>query len=262
MINNLALLSGSDIPFSQARIVIHQPSLKEISLIGEDTLLRACEILCFSKNLFLKDEDKNVITDKTDFEVFMTIMNNTDKIMKINKVSVNMVLSLLFPNYLIMFDKDKILFQLKDNKQQSQEDMLFINNKNFDIFKTYISEIFCLNDILGDQVFNPAGERSRKIAEKLKKGREKAAATKNQNTANQEISIFGRYVSILSVGLQIPITTLVDYTVYQLLDSFKRYGLKESNDMYFEAKLAGAKDVQEVENWMKDFHSDNDDKVI
>ena len=35
--NELLLLSGSDIPFPEARVTIHQPTLKEIGYIGEKT---------------------------------------------------------------------------------------------------------------------------------------------------------------------------------------------------------------------------------
>ena len=42
MLNNLLLLSGNDIPFFQAQIVIHQPILKEIAYIGEDTFFQSC----------------------------------------------------------------------------------------------------------------------------------------------------------------------------------------------------------------------------
>ena len=48
---------------------------------------------------------------------------------------------------------------------------------------------------------------------------------------------------------------LMQYTVYQLFDEFQRYELKIQADMYFQAKLAGAQDLKEVEDWMKDIHS-------
>ena len=35
---------------------------------------------------------------------------------------------------------------------------------------------------------------------------------------------------------------------------FKRYELKEAFDYYFQAKLAGARDLKEVDNWKKDIH--------
>jgi len=49
MINDLLLLSGNDIPFVEAQISIHQPTLKEISFIGEDIFFIGCEFLNFSK---------------------------------------------------------------------------------------------------------------------------------------------------------------------------------------------------------------------
>ena len=69
-----------------------------------------------------------------------------------------------------------------------------------------------------------------------------------------KVSIYSRYVSILAVGLQKDINSLVDYTVYQLKDEFKRFQLKQDFDIYLRAKLAGAKDLDEVDNWMDDIH--------
>ena len=34
MLNKLLLLSGNDIPFVEAQMIIHQPSLKEIAYVG------------------------------------------------------------------------------------------------------------------------------------------------------------------------------------------------------------------------------------
>jgi hypothetical protein len=44
------------------------------------------------------------------------------------------------------------------------------------------------------------------------------------------------------------------YTVYQLFDEFQRYQLKMAHDVFFKARLAGAKDMKEPEDWMKDIH--------
>jgi len=42
MLNQLLLLSRNDIPFPEARVTIHQPTLKEIGFIGEDTFFIGC----------------------------------------------------------------------------------------------------------------------------------------------------------------------------------------------------------------------------
>ena len=104
--------------------------------------------------------------------------------------------------------------------------------------------------------FNPANDRAREIAEKLRKGREKAAAAKGESIA--EVSILSRYVSILAVGNHKDINDLMEYTVYQLYDEFERYQLKLSYDMYIKQLLAGAKDPEKPKDWMKDIHSDKD----
>ena len=50
--------------------------------------------------------------------------------------------------------------------------------------------------------------------------------------------------------------SFMQYTVYQLFDEFKRYELKLNWDIYLQAKMAGAKDLKEVDDWMKDIHSE------
>ena len=57
MLNDLLLLSGNDIPFIEAQVNIHQPSIKEIAYIGEEAFFIGCNLLNFSKNI-LTEEDK------------------------------------------------------------------------------------------------------------------------------------------------------------------------------------------------------------
>ena len=47
----------------------------------------------------------------------------------------------------------------------------------------------------------------------------------------------------------------MDYTIYQLRDEYKRFILKQNFDVYIKAKLAGAQDLEEVDDWMEDIHS-------
>ena len=42
----------------------------------------------------------------------------------------------------------------------------------------------------------------------------------------------------------------MQYTVFQLKDELKRFQKKMAFDMYLKARLAGAKDLDEVDNWM------------
>ena len=49
MIDRLLLLSGNDIPFPIARLVIHPPKIKEIAYITETRFWQGCELLKFDK---------------------------------------------------------------------------------------------------------------------------------------------------------------------------------------------------------------------
>ena len=66
----------------------------------------------------------------------------------------------------------------------------------------------------------------------------------------KKISILSRYISILAVGLQKDLNSLMHYTIYQLYDEFQRFQLKVQWDAYVQARMAGAKDLEEVDNWM------------
>jgi len=242
-LDELCLQSGNDIPFGLARITIHQPTIKEIGLIGEENFHIGSRFLTFDKNN-LNIKDKSELEKSDDFEIFMSVMNSRDKAQ--HKTDAIMVLALLFPEYKIKIEKDKILLQLnKENFSSS------INEQNFIEFKSIITQIFCLNRFnVGDE-FNPADDLAAKVAEKIKKGREKRAKTEPQ----KKVTIFSKYISILSVGLQKDKNDLLNYTVPQLIDEFERYILKQDFDLYVKAKLAGAKDLEEVKNWMEDLHS-------
>lgn len=246
MINDLLLLSGNDIPFLEAQVNIHQPTIKEIAYIGEENFFIGCELLNFSKDI-LNKEDKINLEDKSNFEILMSIMGDKNIAAQKSKTCAIMVLMLLFPEYKIIIKKNKISL-IKEN-----EDEHSINNNNFESFRQILISIFCLK--MGDEknpAYNPGNEMAKRIAEKLQKGRAKVAA---MNGESNKISILNRYISILAVGQSKDINSLMQYTVYQLYDEFQRFELKQNYDIYFNAKLAGAKDLDEVDNWMKDIHS-------
>lgn len=245
MLNDLLLLSGNDIPFESAQISIHQPTIKEIAYIGEEAFFIGCELLNFSKEV-LSIEDKTNLENKTNFEVFMSIMIDKRTLaLQKSRTSAILVLTLLFPSYEIKITKDFI-------EIKKDEEIYSINNNNFEEFKEILVSMFCLKSHSSTKNFNPLGEQAKAIADKLNKGRAKIA---NEKKEKQKIAILSRYISILAVGETKSINDLLQYTVYQLFDEFERYELKQSYDVYFQAKLVGAKDLKEVESWMKDIHS-------
>lgn len=246
--NDLLFLSGVDIPFVEGRVTIHQPSIGEIALIGEDTLFTGCELLKFSKDI-LNIEVKNNLSNQTDFNILMSIMKEKNSMLKRNVNCSMMVLDLLFPNYTLQLSDSAI--ELYQDAQKCGE----INNQNFLIFKKLLVKMFCLEQIMGKETSaqEVQGDFAKKIAEKLQRRQQKLAELSAKNTEN--VAIFSRYISILAVGEQKDINSLMKYTVYQLFDEFQRFELKMGSDIYFKARLAGAKEMKEPEDWMKNIHS-------
>ena len=242
--NNLSLLTGANIPFPEGRLVIHQPTIKEIGFIGENTFLLGCGFLSFSKDI-LSDGDKSRLEEIDDFNILMSIMigKNIDASLKENVESAQQVLLLLFPNNDITFEAE----QIKIGEG-------FINKNNFVKFKQILKEMFQLsfkNDGVQKE-YKPANSAAAAIAEKLKKRHEKLAQLNGTDSHN--IQIFGRYMSIISTYQGISYLDLAQYTVFQLYDIFSRIQLKMAYDMAIQAKMAGAKDVKNPEDWMKDLY--------
>ena len=98
MLNDLLLLSGNDIPFPEAQLIIHQPTIKDIGYIGEEAFFAGCEFLRFSKDK-LSQEDRSRLENITNFEIIMSIIREKNPVVQRNKTCMLMVLSLLFPTY-------------------------------------------------------------------------------------------------------------------------------------------------------------------
>lgn len=246
MDNELLLLSGEDIPFIEAQTIIHQPRLREISMIGEKSFLNGSKFLTFTKNL-LSDEDKTGLEDKTDFDIIMSIMCSKERIEQKNDVT--LLLALLFPTCQIKYVGNEIVL-LDTNTNM----MTRINNLNYDVFKDILSSMFCLNEIFNDDKgeYNPVGKRAEKIAAKLQAAKQKLA--KKANAETTKVAIYSQYVSILAVGESKSINDLMDYTIFQIMDEFKRFQKKEAYDLNIKARMAGATDLDEVDNWMENIH--------
>lgn len=247
MLDSLLLLSGSDIPFIEAQLSIHNPTLKEISYVGEENFLNGYQLLNVSKN-FLPEEDKVNLGDISNFDILIAILKERNAVMQKNRSCVFMVLALLFPSYAISLKKDSIALK----KEGTEEEEHIINKNNFDTFQEIIKQMFSFGPDDDQNDFNPSGQLANRIAEKLRKRYNKLAELENKT---QKIDVYSRYASVLAIGLNLDIKQVLNYTPYQLFDQLLRYNFKSNSDIYLQAKMAGAKDMKDPEDWMKDVHS-------
>lgn len=250
--DELLLLSGQDIPFVSAQIAVHPPKVKEIAYIGEEHFFLGSELLILTKKS-LAVEDKTDLDKLTNFDIIMSILNEKNNLeLRRNSLSALQLLLLLFPDYNVQVRKDHISLLKPINEQEVEEKI--INNSNYGEFKNIITNMFCLHSTQ-KQEYNPGGDLAKKIANKLKQGAQQRAAFKGQQQS--KIAVLSRYASILSIGLNMDLNSIMNYTVYQLYDAFKRFELKMDNDIYMQFKIAGAKDMKEIDSWMKDMYSDD-----
>ena len=245
--DELLLLSGNDIPFPEAQLTLHQPKIKEIAYITEDRFWAGCELLRFDKEN-LTQKDKVNLINTSNFNIIMMMMQGKNIQSHEARLNVLSILALLFPAYKIKLKRKNI--QLID---EITGELKEINSNNFENFKKILISIFCLQN--KSKQYNPSGDLAQKIADKFKSGQEKRA--KLAPNENKKIAILSRYISILAVGERKNINDLMNYTIYQLMDEFTRFDLKNSYDQWERWKIAGAQDLKNPQDWFKDIHEKN-----
>lgn len=239
----LALMCGSDIPVPECQVVLHQPTIKEISLIGEADFFTGIQCLCIDKNRLSVEEE--AVKNKTNFELFMTIFNQKEDIEK--KLAIQQVCTLLFPNFKVNFTPRSIMLL-------GGSTPLVIDSNNFDFLQQAIALIGCLKGSSKEsQDFNPANQRAMEIAKKLMKGRQKVAQERAEKEGDS--SIISQYISILTIGLHsMGLQDIMGLTLYQLYDLVERYKLFTSWDLDIKSRLAGGSPESQPEDWMKNLH--------
>lgn len=237
----LALMCGIDIPIPELQTTIHQPTIKEISYIGEQEFFIGLQTLSINKNMLA--QGNSVLESTTNFQIFMTIMKEQET--KDKKDAVINFFQLVFPGSQVIFTPISILL----NKEGQQ---ILVDENNFDILQEVIKQVFCVNSGPMDQAtFNPADEKAREIAEKLMRGRQRVAQQKGETNS----SAFGRYLSILTIGLNaMPLSEAMNLTMYQMYDLVERYTLYLNWDLDIRTRLAGGKPDSKPDDWMKNIH--------
>ena len=235
----LALMCGIDIPIPECQIIIHQPRIQEIALLGEKDFFTGVSTFCVNKNIL---QDKGLLGNTNNFQIFMTIMSEKETVDK--KIAVEQMLSLFFPEYKMMLTPRSLIFRGKNGT-------ITIDETNFEILQKTISTICCLRNAPGQEAYDPANEAAAEIAKKLMRGRQRVAEQKGEN----DISIFSQYLSILTIGLQsMSLQDLMNLTMFQLYDLIERYTLYINWDMDIRSRLAGGKPDTKPDNWMKNIH--------
>lgn len=235
----LALMTGVDIPIPELQVTIHQPTIKEISMIGEQDFFIGIQMLCIDKKMYIEDE--NLLANTTNFQIFTAMLNEQQ--MADKKQAVQQVLTLLFPQTKIIFTPRSILLNI------NQENII-IDEGNFEQLQDVLIQQFCLQGS-GQEQYNPKDKKAREIAQKLMKARQKVAKLKATENSG---SMFTQYLSVLTIGTSLTLKDAMELTMYQLYDLIERYSMYLNWDIDIRSRMAGAKGDKPVENWMKQIH--------
>ena len=173
--------------------------------------------------------------EKASFELF-----SKEKIKALKEL-----LLLLFKDYKLSIGDEEFIF--------SKDDSVFIlNSKNFKEFQEILSEMFKTSFLFnsnGEQDFNPASEEARKIAEKLKKSREKIAELNGDR--DYKTALIENYIMITATGLHQNPKILADtLTLYQLFTVFMRVKMRLEWDLDVDCRLAGGNPEERPDQWM------------
>ena len=248
----LQLMTGIDVPIPELQVAVHQPTIREISYIGELTYFSVMQAFCFNRDVLLAQNASNKASLETmnNFQIFMTLMlnpKNPDRGKKQNDLL--STFALLLPDYKVQFLPNGLFFNNPKIKHS-----FTLDERTFDAFREVFIEVSGLNNTTGSQNsnFNPNSKKAAEIAAKLMKGREKAAKEKGYSADG----VLTRYVSILTIGLQsMSLNDCLNLTVYQLYDLIERYGLYIEWDLDIRSRLAGGQPDSKPDDWMKDLHN-------
>ena len=234
----LALMTGVKIPIQELSLVITQPTIKDISALGENEFFTALQYISIDKKQYI--DDINILKNTSNFEIFVALLEENPE----QRMYVIAFLNMIFPDNKIFLTPSSIIINKNENN-------VILDKDNFYILQEYLKDIFCLKNTANQQIsFNPKGKKAKEIADKIMKGRQKILEEKGEDKESPLV----KYLSILSVGNRYPLKELINLTLYQLYDLIERYSLYLNWDIDIRSRLAGAKGENKPENWMKNIH--------
>lgn len=245
------ILSGQPLPIKDANIFVTQPKIKDIVLFGEDNFLIAVQMLVsmeqFAEQIKQGNSELNIISD---FQLLLIMVEEDPTVKKM----ILDLFTLIFPDYEVNFTENSIDFLIasEDHKQLVGR----IHPFNFENLQATLNDAFIpQGDNDREPDYNPANDMASKIAEKIKRGREKIHAQKA--AVEGEHSIYADYCSTLSIGMRMDVGIFFNYTPFQLYDAYRRFFSKEQSDFYMRVSSMPMMDTSKMEappDWQRNLY--------
>lgn len=248
LFQGICLQSGIDIELKQYGVKLHQPTILEIALFGEEEFFYSLRLF-FGGSLkkirssladsMIGEEEKELILNLSDAK----ILKIAYEVVQSESHSITGFFRLAFPEFELLVKHEYLFLVRRDNPF-----ILILNEEFLDNLKEIWNEIYCVPVLLKEKVeLKPVSEKAKKIAEKIAKSRENESSLEPEKLS----SVFGYYMSKLStISKTISIKDSVNLTVYQLLDQFSQNLALLEHETGVAAAIAGSKG--EIKDWLKD----------
>ena len=242
--DNIALyLSGQPVPIESCNVVMTQPTIRNIVAFKESEFLLAANILGKPEQYVSKlREGNSELSEYTDFQILMVLIKQDSTLLR----ACESFFQLTFPNYIVKIESEICFY--KDEKRVGM-----INPFNLQDFSQTVSNLFLMDS--GKKEYNPANEKAKKLADKFEKYRQQLAAIKK--TGKETATLFGSYISVLSIGMNLDINILYGYTPFQLYNTFNRYWRKVKSDFYQRVSTMPMMDtskMEEPDDWTENLY--------
>lgn len=257
-VDDLTLITGGNIIINDPPVEIQQPSIKQISLVGEREFFRSLNIFDIDSEPLVNfingvenidaEEKELMIEAITEYDNLLFFMKSSfigegqDQFQIVDMAKV--VFNLIMPDYEFVFNQETGDMLLMNQKENSHS--IVVDREFFDLLKDIANQIFLLDKFFGTSAQPEMSEGARRIAQKMEESEKKIRRMKGEEA--EGTSYFARILSVM--GLKKELEYLSSLTVYQLDNQFERMNLFVSYDQSLKAHLAGATNI-EITDWYK-----------
>lgn len=256
MVDKLLLQTGQDIYFPEGDFYLHQPTIADIAVFGENRYYLMIKILSSPlEDLLQKDKTDLEGVDK--FDVIMSMIQQQDSFNLSFKMFLIMMISGVSS---VEYFPDRIICLIKEELDNGtfKTTTAIIDKNLLEQLIPYIEEILNADATVQKSEFDPANKRAKEIMEKILRGRERAHGKDKKKSS---VSLLTYYCTLLGVNgfTQEQINKM---TIVQLCSVAEMYKRKVIYDEYFSVGLvAGHKDEDEpMKHWLDPNLDDDSDK--
>lgn len=218
-------------------------TINDIVDVGYSNYLSLLHFICADINDFIDNSEGKY--NNEDLFIFMlySYLNNPE-----GKEALLSALRMICKTDNISYDAKRECLKIDDG---------FLTYENFLTFQSIVKERNGISK-LNEDIENPANAKAAALLARKKALKKKLDKAKDQNTGGITLADL---ISILASGMNLPISVVCQYDMYQFNDQFNRLKIFKDYDVNIQALLAGADSNSiHLQHWMSKVNADESDE--